>query len=43
MEDKKLISNSITATLVNYELAKKWNGVTPIYSGQGSVLPPLFK
>ena len=39
----ELLSNSITATLVNYELAKKWNGVTPIYSGQGSVLPPLFK
>lgn len=39
----ELLSNSITSTLVNYELAKKWNGVTPIYSGQGSVLPPLFK
>jgi len=39
----ELLSNSITATLVNYELAKKWNGVTTIYSGQGSVLPPLFK
>jgi len=39
----ELLSNSITGSLVNYELAKKWNGVTPIYSGQGSVLPPLFK
>lgn len=39
----ELLSNSITPTLVNYELAKKWNGVTPQYSGQGSVLPPLFK
>lgn len=39
----ELLSNSITTTLVTYEMAKKWNGVTPIYSGQGSVLPPLFK
>jgi regulator of protease activity HflC (stomatin/prohibitin superfamily) len=38
-----LLSNSITATLVNYELAKKWNGTSPTYSGNGSVLPPLFK
>lgn len=36
------LARSITPTLVQYELAKKWNGVTPIYSGTGSVLPPLF-
>lgn len=38
-----LLSQSITPTLVNYMLAKNWNGVSPIYSGQGSVLPPLMK
>ncbi len=38
-----LLSNSITPTLVNYELAKKWNGTSPTYMGNGSVLPPLFK
>ena len=37
-----LLSNSITQTLVNYELAKRWNGTSPIYSGNGSVLPPIF-
>lgn len=39
----QLLSASVTSTLVNYELAKKWNGTSPIYSGNGSVLPPLFK
>lgn len=38
----KILAASITPTLVNYELAKAWNGVSPIYSGNGSVLPPLF-
>jgi regulator of protease activity HflC (stomatin/prohibitin superfamily) len=37
------LANSISPTLVNYELAKKWNGISPIYSGTGSVLPTLFK
>jgi len=39
----RLLSESVTPTLVNYMLAKTWNGVSPIYSGSGSVLPPLFK
>jgi len=38
-----LLSNSITPVLVNYILAKGWNGVSPQYSGSGSVLPPLFQ
>lgn len=38
-----LLSASITSTLVNYELAKRWNGTSPVYSGNGSVLPPLFQ
>jgi regulator of protease activity HflC (stomatin/prohibitin superfamily) len=42
-EANRLLSESVTATLVNYELAKRWNGTSPIYSGSGSVLPPLFK
>jgi len=42
-EANRLLSNSITTTLVTYEMANKWNGVTPIYSGTGSVLPPLFQ
>ena len=37
-----LLNNSITPTLVQYELARRWNGVSPIYSGNGSTLPPLF-
>jgi len=37
-----LLSNSITPTLVQYELSKKWNGISPIYSGNGSVLPTIF-
>ena len=36
------LANSISPTLVNYELSKRWNGVSPIYSGTGSVLPALF-
>jgi regulator of protease activity HflC (stomatin/prohibitin superfamily) len=36
------LSNSISSSLVQYELAKRWNGVSPIYSGNGSVLPPFF-
>ncbi len=42
-EANRLLSNSITPTLVTYELAKKWNGVSPTYSGNGSVLPPFFQ
>jgi regulator of protease activity HflC (stomatin/prohibitin superfamily) len=38
-----LLTRSVTQTLINYELAKRWNGVSPVYSGSGSVLPPLFK
>jgi len=38
-----LLSQSITSTLVSYEMAKKWNGVSPIYSGSGSAIPPIFK
>jgi len=41
-EANKILAASITSTLVNYELAKAWNGISPIYSGNGSVLPPLF-
>jgi len=37
-----ILARSVTPTLVNYELAIKWNGVSPIYSGNGSVIPPLF-
>lgn len=36
------LSRSITPSLVQYILSEKWNGVSPIYSGSGSVLPPLF-
>lgn len=42
-EANMLLARSITPTLVNYEMSKRWNGVSPIYSGSGSVLPPLFK
>ena len=38
----KALSESITPALTSYILANKWNGVSPIYSGSGSVLPPLF-
>jgi regulator of protease activity HflC (stomatin/prohibitin superfamily) len=38
----QLLSASITPTLVNYELSKKWNGVSPQYSGTG-IFPALFK
>jgi regulator of protease activity HflC (stomatin/prohibitin superfamily) len=37
------LANSITQPLVNYVLANKWDGKSPIYSGNGSVLPQLFK
>jgi regulator of protease activity HflC (stomatin/prohibitin superfamily) len=36
------LANSITPALVNYVMANKWNGVPSLYSGNGSVLPPLF-
>jgi regulator of protease activity HflC (stomatin/prohibitin superfamily) len=36
------LANSITPSLTAYLLAQKWNGVSPIYSGSGSVLPPIF-
>lgn len=36
------LSNSISDKLVMYNLSLRWNGVSPIYSGNGSVLPPLF-
>lgn len=36
------LSRSITPSLIQYELAKRWNGVSPIYSGNGAVLPPVF-
>jgi regulator of protease activity HflC (stomatin/prohibitin superfamily) len=36
------LANSITPALTSYLLAQKWNGVSPIYSGSGSVLPPVF-
>jgi regulator of protease activity HflC (stomatin/prohibitin superfamily) len=36
------LANSITPALTSYLLAQKWNGVSPIYSGSGSVLPPIF-
>jgi regulator of protease activity HflC (stomatin/prohibitin superfamily) len=38
-----LLTRSVTQTLINYELAKRWDGKSPVYSGNGSVLPPLFK
>ena len=38
----RALSESITPALTAYILANKWNGVSPIYSGSGSVLPPLF-
>jgi regulator of protease activity HflC (stomatin/prohibitin superfamily) len=38
----QLLSQSVTQILVNYELAKRWNGTSPLYSGNGSVLPPFF-
>ena len=38
----RALSESITPALTSYILANKWNGVSPIYSGSGSVLPPLF-
>lgn len=41
-EANLILARSITPTLVNYELAIKWNGISPIYSGNGSVIPPLF-
>jgi regulator of protease activity HflC (stomatin/prohibitin superfamily) len=41
-EANQILARSITPTLVNYQLAITWNGVSPIYSGNGSVIPPLF-
>jgi len=38
----RALSESITPALTSYILAIRWNGVSPIYSGSGSVLPPLF-
>jgi len=38
----RALSESITPALTAYILANKWNGVSPIYSGSGAVLPPLF-
>jgi len=38
-----LLSSSVTSTLVQYELAKRWNGVSPVYSGNGSPLPLILK
>ena len=38
----RALSESITPALTSYILANKWNGVSPIYSGSGAVLPPLF-
>ncbi len=38
----RLLSESITPTLVNYMLAKQWNGVSSLYSGTG-LFPALFK
>lgn len=37
------LANSITSSLVQYELAKRWNGVSPVYSGSGSPLPIILK
>lgn len=39
----QLLSNSISEVLVRYELAKRWNGVSPVYSGNGSPLPLILK
>ena len=36
-----LLSQSITATLVQYEIAKKWDGKLPTYSGGGTPLIQL--
>jgi len=36
------LSRSITNALVQYNLSLRWNGVSPLYSGSGSVLPPFF-
>ena len=37
----ELLSRSITATLVQYEIAKKWDGKLPTYSGGGTPLIQL--
>ena len=37
----ELLSRSITATLVQYEIAKKWDGKLPTYSGGGTPMIQL--
>jgi len=37
------LGNSITESLIRYRAFEKWNGVSPIYSGNGSPLPLILK
>jgi hypothetical protein len=37
------LGNSITESLIRYRAFEKWNGVSPIYSGNGSPLPLIIK
>lgn len=41
-EANRILSASITPTLVNYKLVERWNGASPQYSGTG-LFPPMFK
>lgn len=41
-EANRLLSQSITPTIINYEIAQKWNGVSPqVVGGSGGVFPML--
>lgn len=41
-EANKIISNSITSTLVEYKRIEKWNGIMPIYMGGGDLPTPML-
>lgn len=37
------LANSISEVLIRYRAFEKWNGVSPVYSGNGSPLPMILK
>ena len=37
------LGNSITEALIRYRAFEKWNGISPVYSGNGSPLPLILK
>jgi len=41
-EANRLLTISLSENLIRYRAYEKWKGDVPTYSGNGSVLPPLF-